>query len=47
MIVGVIMTMTKFHSQLLLVPSADPLARACSGKISGTYTQGMQLTVAV
>lgn len=69
MIVGVIMTMTKFwykelvefgherkackghdsqltQSQLDEVAMAEPLARACSGRISGTYTQGIQFTEA-
>lgn len=28
------------------MPTAEPLARTCSGRISGTYTHGMQFIVA-
>lgn len=30
--------------QLDEIPTAVPFARACRGKISGTYTQGIQFT---
>ena len=40
MMMGVIMTMVKFQSQLLEIPMAVPRVRASRGRISGTMTQG-------
>jgi hypothetical protein len=44
--VGVIITTKKFQIQFALIPTAVPLARTCRGRISGTYTHGMQFAVA-
>jgi hypothetical protein len=44
--VGVIMTTKKFQIQFAEMPTALPLARTWRGRISGTYTHGMQFTVA-
>lgn len=35
-----------YHSQLLDIPTAVPFALACKGRISGTYTHGMQFALA-
>lgn len=40
------MTTKKFQSQFEEIPTAVPFALTCNGRISGTYTQGMQLAVA-
>jgi hypothetical protein len=43
--VGVIMTTKKFQIQFAETPTAVPLALTWRGKISGTYTHGMQFAV--
>lgn len=40
------MTTKKFQIQFAEMPTAVPFARTCKGRISGTYTQGMQFAVA-
>jgi hypothetical protein len=41
-----VLTTAKFHNQFELTPIAVPRVRACSGRISGTYTQGTQFILA-